>query len=211
MVRPLNISQEYGCDQSMAETRTFYVSGIDLTDLANRVSSWLVLNDFESRTINLPGGGIAVQARQPASWRYILGMSSALNITFSMRGSNLVVDMDAGRWADKVAVGAVGALILHPLLITTAYGVWKQSQLPDKVFRVVEQYVNERQGPAAGATRITIHSPGEPIPEKAIPEKASSSTPEETICPSCGQAATEGAKYCDQCGARLKPVSVNID
>lgn len=199
----------------MAEIRTFYASGTDLRDLANIVSSWLALHDFESRIINLPGGEIAIQARQPEKWRSILGMSSALNITFSTRGSDIVVEMNAGRWEDKIAVGAVGAFILHPLLITVAYGVWKQSQLPDKVFGIIEQYIKERQG-SAGATLIPVQSYDEPIPEKAIPEKAipervSSPAPEEIICSRCGQTADEEAKYCDQCGARLKPTSVKID
>lgn len=194
----------------MAETRTFYASGADLRDLANIVSSWLTLHDFESRIINLPGGGIAVQAHQPEKWRSILGMSSALNINFSTRGSDIVVEMNAGRWEDKIAVGAIGALILHPLLITVAYGVWKQSQLPDKVFGVIEQYIKERQG-SARATRIPVQSSDEPISEKAIPEKVSSPAPEEIICSKCGQTANEEAKYCGQCGARLKPAVVKID
>ncbi len=146
----------------MADIRTFNASGIDQRDLARTVSSWLLLNDFESRTVDLPGGGIAVQARQPATWRYILGMSSALNITLNIKEGNLVVEIDAGKWAEKVAVGAVGAFILHPLLITVAYGAWKQSQLPDKVFGVIEEYVKERQGPAK-ETRIAVQSSSDPI------------------------------------------------
>lgn len=142
----------------MSEIRTFYASGIDSRDVANVVSSWLVLHDFESRTIDLPGGGMAIQARQPKSWRYILGMSSALNITINKRGNEVVVETEAGSWAEKIAVGAVGAFILHPLLITAAYGAWKQSQLPDKIFGAVEEYITSRQGTAGTArtTRIPV-------------------------------------------------------
>ncbi len=210
----------------MAETRTFYTSGVEPRDVANVVSSWLVLHDFESRTIDLPDGGIAVQARQPKSWRYILGMSSALNITINKVGSELVVETGAGSWAEKIAVGAVGAFILHPLLITAAYGAWKQSQLPDKIFGAIEEYIKSRQGTAGAtratrATRIPVQSSDAPLTESAIqetaiqekdmPEIVPPTTPEEIICSSCGEAADEGAKYCDQCGARLKPVSVSIE
>ncbi len=194
----------------MAEIRTFHAPGIAQRDLAEMISSWLALHDFESRTMNLPGGGLAVQARQPASWRSILGMSSALNITISTKGSDLVVEMEAGRWADKIAVGAVGALILHPLLITMAYGIWKQSQLPDRVFSVIEQYIKDRQG-STSATRIQIQSSDESVPKKVVPETFSPSIPEKIVCSSCGQAANKGAKYCEQCGAKLNPASVKID
>jgi hypothetical protein len=205
----------------MAEIRTFHAPGIDQGDVARKVSSWLQLHDFESRIVDLPDGRTTVQARQPKSWRYILGMSSALNITISTEGGKLVVETDVGQWAEKVAVGAVGVFILHPLLITMAYGTWKQMQLPEKVFEVIEQYINERQGPAE-ATRIPVQSSssGEPTHVKDIPEAISSTpapedvsptTPEETICAKCGKAADEDSKYCDQCGARLKPTSVSID
>ncbi len=202
----------------MAETRTFYAPDIDQGDVARKVSSWLVLHDFEARIVDLPDGRKTVQARQPKSWRYILGMSSALNITLGTEGGKLVVETDAGQWAEKVAVGAVGVFILHPLLITMAYGTWKQMQLPEKVFEVIEQYIKERQGPAS-ATRIPVQSSGELTPVRDIsetvstpaPEDVSSTTPEETVCANCGEAANEESKYCDQCGARLKPESIKID
>jgi hypothetical protein len=222
----------------MAEIRTFHAPGIDQGDVARKVSSWLVLHDFEARIVDLPDGRTTVQARQPKSWRYILGMSSALNITISTEGGKLVVETDAGQWAEKVAVGAVGVFILHPLLITMAYGTWKQMQLPEKVFEVIEQYIRERQGKEwpgkktqgverrgeegkgpASATRIPVQSPNEPTPVTDIseaasipaPENVSSIVPEETVCASCGKVVDEESKYCDQCGARLKPESIKID
>jgi hypothetical protein len=202
----------------MAEIRTFHAPGIDQGDVARKVSSWLVLHDFEARIVDLPDGRITVQARQPKSWRYILGMSSALNITISTEGGKLVVETDAGQWAEKVAVGAVGVFILHPLLITMAYGTWKQMQLPEKVFEVVEQYIKERQGPAE-ATRVPVQSSSVPTTAKDIQEMVSTPTPEdvspttteETVCAKCGEAANMESKYCDQCGARLKPESIRID
>ncbi len=212
----------------MAEIRTFYAPDIDQGEVARKVSSWLQLHDFAARIVDLPDGRITVQARQPKSWRYILGMSSALNITLGTEGGKLVVETDAGQWAEKVAVGAVGVFILHPLLITMAYGTWKQMQLPEKVFEVIEQQIKERQGKEkqgeegqgpASATRIPVQSSGELTPVRDIsetastpaPEDVSPTTPEETICANCGEAANEESKYCDQCGARLKPESIKID
>jgi hypothetical protein len=192
--------------------RTFCASGIDQRDLARMISSWLSLHDFESQIIDLPDGGTAVQARQPELWRSILGMSSALNITFTTKGSDLVVEADAGRWADKVAVGAVGAFILHPLLITLAYGAWKQCQLPDRVFEVVEQYINERKA-SLGSTRIPVKSSDDLSAEgiSNAPSDRVSAATEGAICRSCGNAVGEGAKYCENCGAGLRPESIKID
>lgn len=204
------VIQKCRCVQYMAESRTFYASGIDQKDLARMVSGWLQINDFKSQIVALPDGIVAIQARQPESWRSILGMSSALNITFTKKGNDLIVETDAGKWADKIAVGAVGAFILHPLLITAAYGAWKQSQLPDKVFEVIEQFLKEKQG-YSKATRIQVQSQGDLSPSRAVPDTASDAPAEGTTCPGCGQSANIGAKYCDQCGARLQPSQVKID
>ncbi|MFB3766046.1 MAG: hypothetical protein ACE14P_12480 [Methanotrichaceae archaeon] len=194
----------------MVETRTFYAIGVDQRDLANMVSNWLKIHDFESQIVDLTDGRIAVQARQPESWRSILGMSSALNITFATRGNDIIVETDAGKWADKIAVGAVGAFIIHPLLITAAYGAWKQSQLPDRVFGVIEQYLKGRQVPTR-ATRIQVQSQGDLSSGRIVSDTASTAASEGITCPGCGQTAKIGAKYCDQCGTKLKPAQVKID
>jgi ribosomal protein L40E len=184
------------------------------------MSSWLKINDFEAQIVDLPDGRTTVQARQPKSWRYVLGMTSALNITLHKNGDQPMVETGAGSWAEKVAVGAVGIFILHPLLITMAYGVWKQSQLPEKVFEVTEQFIKESQRPA-GATRIPVGPSSEPASDAAVLEMAttasstaestSKSAFEERICASCGQATGKEAKYCDQCGNSLEPGEIKID
>jgi hypothetical protein len=193
----------------MADMRTFYASDVDLREMAKMISSWLQINDFESQIINLPDGSIAVQARQPELWRSVLGMSSAMNITLRTRGSDLVVETDAGRWADKVAVGAVGAFILHPLLITLAYGAWKQCQLPDRVLCIIEQFLRDNQA-SPRAARIPVQSSNEPTLGGNIKEMDNAAA-KGTICQRCGLVACKGAKYCGRCGAILKPASIKID
>ena len=217
----------------MPETRSFYAPGINLDDLIRTVSNWLSIHDFETRKVDLPGG-VTIQARQPESWKSFLGMSSALNITFTTRGNNLDVTAEAGKWGDKIAVGAVG-LLIHPLLITTAYGVWKQSQLPEKIFTVIEQYVREKQGyarvPVTPATTSATTSSATTAPtripvtstvgnavenvgsavENVISTAVNKITPQEKSCVKCGTPASPDAKFCQQCGTRFQPESVKID
>jgi len=199
----------------MSECRSFYAPGVDPNELARTVSNWLTLHDFQSRTEDLPPG-VTIQARQPETWKSFLGMSSALNITFCTRGHNLEVTTEAGRWADKIAVGAVGAFILHPLLITAAYGVWKQSQLPDRIFDVVEQFIKDRQKSAKSApTRVQVKSTDESSSDKAGASAGIDSKPasdeKQNACAKCGAPVTPGAKFCQECGARLAPEPVKIN
>lgn len=178
----------------MAEQRTYYAPGIDLRDLAETISRWFQARDFQAQVLNAPGGGYMIQARQPESWKSFLGMTNALTVILTPKGNDLVAETGAGLWVDKVAAGAVG-IIFHPLLITAAYGAWRQSQLPEKIFKLIGDYVSGRYGPAqpaAGTRRIAVAGSEEAVP-----------TAGQMTCPSCGQAVGEDAKFCQQCGTRL--------
>lgn len=175
----------------MAEQRMYHAPSLDLRELAGVVSDWFQNQKFEVQTLEAPGGGLVVQARQPEAWRSILGMSSALNVTMTPQGENLIVQMGAAKWVDKAAVGAVGVLIFWPALIPAAYGAWKQKQLPNQVFQLVDQYVATGQAPVVA-----------PMP--AVTPAAAAPAPSGLKCPSCGQAVRAGAKFCDNCGAVLQ-------
>jgi len=177
----------------MAEQRMYHAPGVDLRELASVVSDWFQNQKFETQILEAPGGGLVVQARQPEAWRSILGMSSALNVTMTPQGENLVVQMGAAKWVDKAAVGAVGVLLFWPALIPAAYGAWKQKQLPNQVFQLIDQYVATGQVPVI---------PPAPAPAKKAP--APTAAPSGLQCPSCGKPVREGAKFCDNCGAPLQ-------
>ncbi len=172
----------------MAEQKIYHAPGIEIRDLAGVVSDWFENQGFEVQSLEVPRGGMTVQARKPESWRSFLGMSAALNVTMSPQGENLLVQTGAAKWVDKAAVGAVGAIIFWPALIPAAYGAWKQSQLPKQVFEMIDQYIATGQ--------VTAVAP----PVTAAPPVASAPL----LCPSCGQPVRAGAKFCDNCGAQLE-------
>jgi len=179
----------------MAEQRVYQAPNVIVGELTGVWSDWFQGQGFEVQTLEAPGGGFTVQTRKPEAWRSVVGMSAALNVTMTPQGENLLVEIGAAKWADKAAVGAVGILIFWPALIPAAYGAWKQSQLPKQVFQVIEQYVTTGQAPIAAR----------PV-AAALPAAAAPSVPpaEEMHCPSCGQPARPGAKFCDHCGAPLQ-------
>lgn len=174
----------------MAEQKMYHAPGLDIRELADVVSNWFQSQQFEAQILEAPGGGLVVQARQPEAWRSILGMSSALNVTMIPQGDNLMVQMGAAKWVDKAAVGAVGLLLFWPALIPAAYGAWKQKQLPNQVFQLIDQYVATGQVPVVGPVPVAAPAPT-PVPSAAR-------------CPSCGQPVRAGAKFCDNCGTLLQ-------
>jgi hypothetical protein len=61
-------------------------------------------------------------------------VATSLNILFHQFDDTLTVEIGAGKWVDKAAVGTVSLLILWPLAITAGMGAWEQMKMPDKIF-----------------------------------------------------------------------------
>lgn len=61
-------------------------------------------------------------------------MGTSLNIVFHQLGDTLTVEIEAGKWIDKAAVGTVSMFILWPLAVSSAFGAWEQMKMPDKIF-----------------------------------------------------------------------------
>jgi len=88
----------------MSETRTLQAPEIDLNDLANNLGDWYRSQRFEVQMLDVHGGGVLVQASK-GGWRNVVGMSSALNVVLRQNGTTLSVEVGAGKWLDKAAVG----------------------------------------------------------------------------------------------------------
>lgn len=61
-------------------------------------------------------------------------MATSLNIVFHQSADSLTVEIGAGKWIDKAAVGTVSMFILWPLALTAGFGAWEQAKMPEKVF-----------------------------------------------------------------------------
>lgn len=82
------------------------------------------------------------QARKRGALRAVTGTGNAMTAQFRKSEGGIVVTLGAQQWVDKAAVGAVGAVVFVPLLVTAAYGAWKQSRLPDQFWQIIDRYGN---------------------------------------------------------------------
>jgi len=126
----------------MSEQRLFHATNLDLPHLSHALTDWYRAQRFEVQMWEAPGGGAVIQARQEEAWRSVLGMSTALNILLRpQQDGNLVVEIGAGKWADKAAAAGVGVFILWPMLITAGFGAWQQSKLPQRTFEFIQNFI----------------------------------------------------------------------
>jgi len=109
----------------------------DTPRLIADIKGWLDVQGFDSQQMNAENQGLLIQIKKRGGWRDFVGMSTSLNIVFHQSGDTLTVQIGAGKWIDKAAVGTVSLLVLWPLAITAGFGAWEQMKMPEKVFHYI--------------------------------------------------------------------------
>jgi TIR domain len=98
------------------------------------VKTWLDSQGFDSQQMSTATEGILLQVKKRGGWRDFVGMATSLNIVFHQSIDTLDVEIGAGKWIDKAAVGTVSMFVLWPLAVTAGFGAWEQAKMPEKVF-----------------------------------------------------------------------------
>lgn len=117
-----------------AKMRRYATDGADIPQLIADLKAWLVSQSFEAQQLNTEDGGVMLQIKKQGGWRDWVGMATSLNILFQESDDALMVQIGAGKWADKIGAGAVSLILLWPLAISAGYGAWEQMKMPDNVF-----------------------------------------------------------------------------
>ena len=116
-----------------AKSRRFICSQGEMLRLIADVKGWLGTQGFDSQQMNTESQGVFLQIKKRGGWRDFVGMATSLNIVFHQSGDTLTVQIGAGKWIDKAAVGTVSMFILWPLAITAGFGAWEQMKMPEKI------------------------------------------------------------------------------
>jgi hypothetical protein len=119
---PGSTSRRYACPEE------------DAIRLIEDVKSWLDSQGFDTQQVSADDQSLLIQIKKRGGWRDLVGMATSLNILFHHNNNTLTVEIGAGKWLDKAAVGTVSLFILWPLAITAGMGAWEQMKMPEKVF-----------------------------------------------------------------------------
>lgn len=120
-----------------AKSRRYACRPADLPQLIADVKNWLSAEGFDSQEMKTEQQGILIQIKKRGNWRDFVGMGTSLNIVFGQTADTLTVEIGAGKWIDKAAVGTVSMFILWPLAVTAGFGAWEQMKMPDKIFNYI--------------------------------------------------------------------------
>ena len=83
-----------------------------------------------------------MQARKESLWRQLLGVTYALTVVFTPGEGQLSIGLGGqNEWVDAAVSGAIGLVAVPPVLLGTAYGIWKENQLDREVWQVIDKAV----------------------------------------------------------------------
>lgn len=190
----------------MSDTRVYVLNGTDMQTVAERVETFLK-EEKNMEVQGVPSGeNYLIQATQKDTLRTIAGMRLATTVQMTVSGDNLNVTIGEGQWADKLGAGAVGLFIAWPLAVTAGIGAYKQKKLPEEILNLIGQVLMNPGQPVVTPVAPTVASTASATPTAAAPGQG---TPQATaaaqtqVCPQCQAQVPAGAKFCNNCGAKL--------
>ena len=130
-------------------TERIYTTTVPADELAQALADYFRAQGFEAQVFRTSGDRIAMQARKESLWRTVLGVAYALTVIFTPEEGQLSIGLGGHEWVDAAVSGAIGLVVVPPVLLGTAYGIWKENQLDKEVWQVVDERVNapEKPGP----------------------------------------------------------------
>jgi len=123
-----------------------YRTTVPADELARALADHFGAQEFEAQVFRASGDRTVMQARKESLWRQLLGVAYALTVVFTPGEGQLNIGLGGHEWVDTAISGAIG-LAVQPVLVGTAYGIWKEHQLDKQVWQVID----ERTGVAAEA------------------------------------------------------------
>jgi len=182
----------------MPDQRTYKVSNFNPNDFAQQVANLYQSENLEVQVVE-SATGVMIQSR---AREFFKKASVALTITATMQDDLVTIQSGNAKWAMN-AVSSVAALIVFwPLLGLTAYTSYKQKQLIDETWQLIDRYMLSIGAVPAMAPMVTqvFASANAPVPQ-------THSQLHEATCPSCGNPVLPKSKFCSQCGKSIEAPS----
>lgn len=170
------------------ESRVFRLpAGMSTQVVANAVEAFLSsAKGMEVQSAETTEGYVVQGRQEKDGWKTIAGMRMATTVQMIRMDDNLNVTVGQGEWSDKIGAGALGWFIAWPLAVTAGVGAYKQKKLPEEIFRVIEQCI------VSGGSSVVVRNAGAELAGGKV------------VCPSCKTQCDAGAKFCNNCGAKLE-------
>jgi hypothetical protein len=119
-----------------------YQTTVPAAEVARAIADHFRMQDFETQVFETTSNRTVMQARKDSLWRQLLGVAYAVTVVLASENGRLTVSLGGHEWVDTAVSAGIGLIAVPPVLLGTAYGIWKENQFDQEVWRVVDERVN---------------------------------------------------------------------
>jgi hypothetical protein len=130
-----------------------YHTNVPVAELARALADHFRVQGFETQLFETTDNRTVVQARKDELWRQLLGVAYAVTVILASTDGRLVVSLGGHEWVDTAISAGIGLVAVPPVLLGTAYGIWKENQLDQEVWRVLDERIDAASVASTAGTR----------------------------------------------------------
>ena len=129
-----------------------YTTTLSADALAQALATHFRSKEFDTQVFETSSGGTAMQARKESLWRQALGVAYAMTVLITPTDGKLSIELGGHEWVDTAVSAGIGLVAVPPVLLGTAYGIWRQNRLDQEVWQVIEAQVEGAEPQLSGVT-----------------------------------------------------------
>jgi len=118
-----------------------YSTTVPTEELARTLADHFRAQEFETQVYLTSENRTVMQARKESLWRHLLGVTYALTVVFAPGEGQVSISLGGHEWVDAAVSAAIGLIAVPPVLLGTAYGIWKENKLDQEVWQVIDKAV----------------------------------------------------------------------
>ena len=130
-----------GATRPALNIERIYSTTVSAEELARTLADHFRAQEFEAQVYSTSGNRTVMQARKESLWRQLLGVTYALTVVFAPGEGQVSISLGGHEWVDAAVSGAIGLVAVPPVLLGTAYGIWKENRLDQEVWQVIDKAV----------------------------------------------------------------------
>jgi hypothetical protein len=116
-----------------------YHTTVPAAELAQALADHFRAQGFETQVFETTDKRTVLQARKDSLWRQVLGVAYAITVILASTDGRLNISLGGHEWVDTAISAGIGLVAVPPVLLGTAYGIWKENQLDQEVWRVIDE------------------------------------------------------------------------
>jgi hypothetical protein len=136
------MADEQGRGTGALNFERIYSTTVPAEEVARALADHFRMQEFEAQVYRSNENRTVMQARKESLWRQLLGVAYAVTVVITPGDGQLSISLGGHEWVDAAVSGAIGLVAVPPVLLGTAYGIWKENRLDQEVWQVIDKAVS---------------------------------------------------------------------